>query len=779
MPSARDREDIFFTQAAAQWDLNRLHRDLDQAKQNVLNHARSQPLTPVERQLLHGLLLNFSPQELARQLHRDPKGVGVDLTRTIYRYVKQLMGQPQQRLGRWHNVPIYLAELGYRRPRAIAAAHDPGYLYSRLSGVPAVDTTPLWGREALLASLLAQIQQNPLSCRLAIEGIGGMGKTRVILSLVQQLASDPRCPYSQMVWVAVQAVQITRVGALPSFRAQQTLQQVVRELATALDCDYVTRWPLMEQITALYRCLDERSALILIDGLDTLASQPEMLSFLQGLPMTTGVLVTTRDRLGIMPSLQLSPLPLPTVMAWIHTDLAAELATGQVTEAQGQAIAAACSGIPAAVQAVITEVRQGGDVAVVLPRLGDPHYPVAQRCFQQAIAPLREQPAHRLLGAIALFPTPVPLEIAASVAGVNEADRETALALLQRRSLVDGPATALSLLTLTRDYVRSDWADFPEVETQLRRRWWDWGQATATQHGQADRLEWADFQRLATVWPQVYPLLDLPITDLTDFWHLWRYLRGYTHFAGYWHERLRWMEASRSLAQERQDWARVAESAFDWGWTLALFARPQDLRQAIGALDQAWILREHCRSELWADVVINQARIHTQLGEAETAQTWLHRGDRLLAIQKLTEPSATRLQIQLYYYRAETERHAQHWATAQDLYQRALVLAQESGWQRATAYTRGWLGELARCLGDWPQAERYLRTSEAEAAHYGDRRCLAYCRRSLAHLAGDRGDWIQLQTWGQASLREFQALGMTHEATTLQAWLDQQTQSSG
>jgi LuxR family glucitol operon transcriptional activator len=266
---------------------------------------------------------------------------------------------------------------------------------------------------------------------------------------------------------------------------------------------------------------------------------------------------------------------------------------------------------------------------------------------------------------------------------------------------------------------------------------------------------------------------------LDAFWHLWRYLRGYTHFAGYWHERLRWMEASRSLAQDRQDWARVAESVFDWGWTLALFARPQDLRQAIGALDQAWILREHCSSDLWADVVINQARIHTQLGELATAQTWLHRGDRLLALQKLSDLSATRLQIQLYYYRAETERHAQNWTIAQDLYQRALVLAQEISWQRATAYTRGWLGELARCLGDWPQAEQYLRTSEAAAAHYGDRRCLAYCRRSLAQLAGDRGHPLQLQTWGQASLREFQALGMTSEATALQTWLDQQASRLG
>jgi LuxR family glucitol operon transcriptional activator len=719
------------------------------------------------------------PQEIARKLHRDPKGVGVDLTRTIYRYVKQLVGQPQRRLGRWYHVPAYLTELGYRRPGAIADAQAPGYLYSRLSGVPAGEPTPLQGREALLTSLLEQIQHSPLSYRLAIEGIGGMGKTRVALTLVQQLASDPHCPYDQVVWMAVQAVQMTQVGALPSFRAQQTLQQVVRELAVALDCDYVTRWPLMEQIATLYRCLDERSALIVIDGLDTLASQPEMLSFLQGLPMTTGVLVTTRDRLGILPSLQLAPLPVPTVVNWIQSALATELISGRVTEEQVQAIARACSGIPAAVQAVIAEVRQGGDVAVVLPRLGDPHYPVAQRCFQQAIAPLREQPAHRLLGAIALFPTPVPLEIVAQVAGILAADREAALAMLRRRSLIDGPAAALTMLTLTRDYVRSDWGDFPEVETDLRQRWWDWGQATAAQHGQGDRLEWANFQKLATVWPQVCPLLDAPIVDLDAFWHLWRYLRGYTHFAGYWHERLRWMEASRSLAQDRQDWARVAESVFDWGWTLALFARPQDLRQAIGALDQAWILREHCSSDLWADVVINQARIHTQLGELATAQTWLHRGDRLLALQKLSDLSATRLQIQLYYYRAETERHAQNWTIAQDLYQRALVLAQEISWQRATAYTRGWLGELARCLGDWPQAEQYLRTSEAAAAHYGDRRCLAYCRRSLAQLAGDRGHPLQLQTWGQASLREFQALGMTSEATALQTWLDQQASRLG
>ncbi|MFB2972105.1 helix-turn-helix domain-containing protein [Aerosakkonema sp. BLCC-F183] len=96
-----------FSEAAIHWNLERLYKDLSSAK--------GKPLTPVEELRLRGLLCGYSPAEIAEKLDKDIKGVGVDLSKTIYNYVKNLLGKnTEEKIDNWRNITHWLEEAGYK-----------------------------------------------------------------------------------------------------------------------------------------------------------------------------------------------------------------------------------------------------------------------------------------------------------------------------------------------------------------------------------------------------------------------------------------------------------------------------------------------------------------------------------------------------------------------------------------------------------------------------------------------------------------------------------------
>lgn len=95
-----------FAQAANQWDLETLYIDLASAK--------GKRLTPVEKLHLRGLLCGYSPVEIAEKLNKSAKGVGVDLCKTLYVYVKNLVDKSDESIENWRDVTEWLEEAGYK-----------------------------------------------------------------------------------------------------------------------------------------------------------------------------------------------------------------------------------------------------------------------------------------------------------------------------------------------------------------------------------------------------------------------------------------------------------------------------------------------------------------------------------------------------------------------------------------------------------------------------------------------------------------------------------------
>ena len=95
-----------FTQAENDWDLERLYNDLTAVK--------GKNLSRIEKLHLRGLLCGHSPTEIAQILHRDVRGLEVNLCNKLYKYVKTIVNREQERVENWRIIYQWLEEAGYK-----------------------------------------------------------------------------------------------------------------------------------------------------------------------------------------------------------------------------------------------------------------------------------------------------------------------------------------------------------------------------------------------------------------------------------------------------------------------------------------------------------------------------------------------------------------------------------------------------------------------------------------------------------------------------------------
>ena len=165
-----------FSQAATNWDLERLYTDLASAKREVAPH-KSPGLTEVEKTHLRGLLCSYRPTEIASRLNKQAKGVEVDLSNTLYRYIEVLTTRPINTVKSWRDIVNWLEAAGYKTSEQQETV-DWGE-------APDI-STGFYGRDKELETLTEWVLRD--RCRLiALLGMGGIGKTALCVRLTEQI----------------------------------------------------------------------------------------------------------------------------------------------------------------------------------------------------------------------------------------------------------------------------------------------------------------------------------------------------------------------------------------------------------------------------------------------------------------------------------------------------------------------------------------------------------------------------------------------------------------
>jgi DNA polymerase III delta prime subunit len=172
-------------------------------------------------------------------------------------------------------------ELRQQRAQRIEARLEPP-TYNRLFGVTEKK-----------AEVRVQLENNSAPWLIALEGLGGIGKTSLADALVRELAWEG--PFNEIGWVSARR-RLFRSGEIEMLTDQPalTLGELVDRLVDQFELLGLRRQSDAEKLMGLKDFLKNQTCLIVVDNLETAADYRSLVSQLQGLANPSKFLLTTR-----------------------------------------------------------------------------------------------------------------------------------------------------------------------------------------------------------------------------------------------------------------------------------------------------------------------------------------------------------------------------------------------------------------------------------------------------------------------------------------------------
>lgn len=151
-----------------------------------------------------------------------------------------------------------------------------------------------------MASVRAQLDLASAPWLIALEGLGGIGKTALANGLARDLALDG--PFVDIAWVsAKQQAFLLAAGLQPTNQPALDIDTFVNTLLEQLDVDLPLTASAQAKLTALTKLLKDAPYLIIIDNLETALDYQALLPTLRKLVNPTKFLLTSRHSLQASP----------------------------------------------------------------------------------------------------------------------------------------------------------------------------------------------------------------------------------------------------------------------------------------------------------------------------------------------------------------------------------------------------------------------------------------------------------------------------------------------
>jgi len=463
-----------FPEAANSWNLSQLYTDLTAAKQQYTG-SQKQQLTLLEQACLRGILCGQSPPEIAKVLQREIKGLRVDLSRGLYRYIETLTQQPPKD---WKEIPAILEAAGYKQKATVlhSIPKHPSLRQNCQDFGVAMDVSKFYGRKTELATLQQYIVEE--KCRLvAILGIGGIGKT----ALASKLATTVQDKFDYLIWLSLRhAPHITDTLAdllaflsdhnpinLDDLRSIGGDQKKLSSLDTRLidgypsyllvnnssDSEPIETTIIADGIWQLIKCLQRDRCLIILDEWETVYSPNrlngtyqngyqdygELLKRVRKYQHQSCLILTSTEKPKEIAALEGTNLPIRSLRLGSLGDNAGEILRdkGLAETKQYSNLIDAYSGNPLALKIIATTIQDvfGGSISRFLSGglfLGD----FSDRISTQLnrLTPLEKQ----ILSQLATETQPIsPQQLRSKIPQFQDAEFIRSLESLVRRSLIE------------------------------------------------------------------------------------------------------------------------------------------------------------------------------------------------------------------------------------------------------------------------------------------------------------------------------------------------------
>ncbi len=430
--------------------------------------------------------------------------------------------------------------------------------------LPRPDYGRFVGRESELAWLRQRLSATDRAWQIAINGIGGVGKSTLALTIAHEyrekyasLLEEER--FAAIIWISAKEDVLTVDGpekaVLPEL-VLRTLEDIYTAIARVLEREDITSVVPEQQGYIVDKALREQRTLLIMDNLESVKDE-RIKPFLRNLPFPTKAIITSREWLDVADVLHLKGLSAEEADRLISDEAGARQVN--LTAAQRQQVYELTSGIPLPIKLAVARLSGGESFTSVTRWLGDSAGDLPIYCIsgQAELAKRRNPVSWNLLLACSLFDRDTGASRGAlgAIADVSIADRDQGIAQLQRFFLVNRTSNdRFWVLPIVQRYANTQFIK-DESGNQLTSRWLDWLAEFARLTN--DELEWqaekieefsTEYLNILTAIRWCFEKRDWQrVADLAE--HTW----SYTFIVGLFNESREILEMARQAAEACQN----------------------------------------------------------------------------------------------------------------------------------------------------------------------------------------------------------------------------------
>jgi tetratricopeptide (TPR) repeat protein len=516
------------------------------------------------------------------------------------------------------------------------------------------------------------------------------------------------------------------------------LTDMFRIIANVLNEQTITQVLPQEQTQKVYEILRNQSTLLIVDNMETLLEEErrKMLSFLNNVPITTQVIITTRDFLGFD---DISIQSLTEKEGYDLLDRQARLkriAPDEDWADWRKKIYDRFSGVPTALIYAMGQKAAGKSFANIIDPNTNITTDLCKFCFDSSVAPLQGGESYHLLLAMTLFEDSVCRDALIRVAGLVEGTQAAsrAVAELQRLSLIIENSGRYSILSLTREYASLELGkeENSEFKSVARGRLYNWYLEFTTEYGGDDWVGWrAKHNRLDAEWKNIESVLNWYANR--DEWErvlrIWQNVDNYADLTGYWQDRRYWWAL---LGRNLNSVETRVKALSEKGFTLTLMGT-EHLGMAEDYLGKSWDSCQAGDNFLQATVANHQAVLAKVRGDYQRAHKWLDREIELLQPER-SDSQWKRYLARNKFYRMEVFYLENNLELAREGFEQVITLTQEIGWKRFKNYAKNTLADIYIKLNNLVEAERLLKGGLESATEAKETRRIALYESSYARF---------------------------------------------
>jgi DNA polymerase III delta prime subunit len=649
------------------------------------------------------------------------------------------------------------------------------------------------GRDAELNELFGYLLPNFTRKSILIYGFGGVGKTALAIEAAKQCweskdnKHDKNIPkFDSIIYVTFKDIYLRPDGIRKMPNTQSSLEDIFREIIEIYNITFINELSEKDKITRIYQLLKKQRNLLIIDNIDALSEdeQKKVISFIDYIPLPTKVIMTSRWQISSPISIKINSLNRADSIKLIYNQFEqkqlelndpSKIASCLYDKFQGIPIALICAVGQLALNYPIESVldtHQGNEELERTPE------ELAFFCFENSIKQIKGKPAHKILMAMALFSGASSKKAITQVSAVggNFHIIDNALAMLDRLSLIVKDGDRYDLVSILREYIRSDLEIFDDFEIKARKRWVDWCIKYVKTHGGYDLRNWRHgYHKLEIEWNNILSVLTWCKLNnrYEDIKKIWVSIDCYVDLVGHWNMRIDWWIYVKENSYIFNDTKMHIRSMVDLGWTYTLLGSDHS-QLAKNEYNQALKNFSEATPETRITLCRNIAILRMTQNKYHSVLLWLNKSNAILSEfkPKLQNHLDLRFSIINRYYISEAHYKLEKFVTALDLFKEVVKDAEQYGWDRIANYANNYLGQIYIIFDNLVEARLCLESGLIEAKKSQESRRIALYQLSLALLEEKEGNVEMVKKYSADALKVFRSSVMREEREIAEALLE-------